>query len=424
MAIFPPELEDFAQLEELSLAGNQISGQLPSFVQNFEQLAVLNLSNNNIDTWTRHKLLSVSTLDLSKNKINSIDETAFAKMPSLFYLNLAENRINNLPTNVILQSNYLYTLDLSRNLFNKIPNIRTNSLRSLDLSSCQLTTLEANSLEPMESLWEINLSLNAIDSIPDNLSSNSLQIFDLSYNDISMISDYSFSALPHLAVLDLRGNDFKEVWYTSHFSSNPYLREVRVKGNRWSCEGFGMNLLLMYEFLTKEPAKVADPASLICYSPSNVTQLTWQDAYMKTWHDEPVLGNFTITAILIGIIIGVIVTSIVCRMLMGSTKTEPPRVVIRETETQNLNPAETNTEPTVLRIHIAEDLPPSYDEALLMPRLNASFHSLPELADDIEEVERVREFRRSRSSGDLVDSRPRDRDRRSVRSPRTVHIEE
>lgn len=414
---FPPELEQFNNLEELSLAGNHLSGRLPNLVQNLRQLSILNLANNNFDSWANYGLNS-TRLDLSKNKINNIEESAFNNMPFLTYLDLAENRISNLPHNLFLNTNKLDTLILSRNEFDTFPNFRSFSLKTLDLSNCQIATLEHNSFFGKSSLAEVNLSINEIDSIPDNIASSTLQTLDLSYNNISSISDQTFSSLPHLMVLDLRGNDFKEVWSTSHFSSNPHLNEVRVKGNRWNCEGFSINLLLTYEFLTREPPKVADTASLICYSPSNVTQMSWQEAYLQTWHQDSGYGPFTMSAIIFGIIIGVVITSFACRGLMSVTKPDPPRVIIREVETQNLNPSVSTD--SVRRIPLTEDLPPSYDEALLMPRLNSSFHSLPGLVDEEEEPVDSRNFRRSRSIGDLVES-PRRTERRSVvRSPRTV----
>lgn len=422
-AVVPSELAEFTQLEELSLAGNHLSGDLPSFLEDLHRLSVFDLSNNNFDSWSNYGLSSVTHLDLSKNKIANIEESAFDRMSSLYYLDLAENRINNLPHNLFLNTHKLDTFVLSRNQFDEFPNFRSFSLRNLDLSNCQISTLEHNSFFGKASLYAVNLSINEIDSIPDHIASSTVQILDLSYNNISSISDQTFSSLPHLEVLDLRGNDFKEVWSTSYFLSNPFLREIKVKGNRWNCEGFSINLLLTYEFLTREPAKVVDPdTTLICYYPNNVTQMTWQDAYLRTWHQESDYAPFTMSAIIFGIIIGVVITSFACRGLMSITKPDSPRVIIREVETQNLNRrTSSDSERVMIRVPLTEDLPPSYDEALLMPRLNSSFHSLPGIVDeDDDAAERNRQFRRSRSIGDLVESPPRRIDRRSVRSPRTV----
>lgn len=419
-ATFPEQLENFRQVETLDLSGNRLTGPLPSYMLSWQRLNALNLSNNNYDSWLRSEnTFNVQKLDLSKNKINRIDEDAFVRMPRLTYLDLSENRINNLPLGMFARTTSLEVLILSRNYFTEVPKFQSPSLRSLHLSSCQITNLDMNVLTDMNSLLEINLSMNEIEFIPDNLVSNSLQEIDFSYNEISTINDRTFSSLPHLAVLDLRGNEFKEVWSSSHFASNLFLREVRVKGNRWSCEGFGVNLLLTYEFLTKEPSKVRDRGSLICYSPSNVTQLSWQQAYIRTWHaDDNAGSSYNIMAVLVGMLIGTLITSCVCRCITALNPPVPPR---RTPETTALNGNATQSNDSVeVRIPLREEQPPSYDEALLMPRLNASFHSLPDFVDEEENNNNNRRYRRSRSIGDLTETRPRAHDRRSVR--RTVDI--
>lgn len=418
---FPKELENFSQVEILDISGNRLTTPLPAYIKNWQNLHTLNLSNNNYDAWiTNDDEYSIRRLDLSKNKINSIDGRAFGKMPNLSFLDLSENRLYNLPTDVFADANNMDTLVLSRNYFSEVPSFLSQSLRSLSLSYCQITTVDVASLVGMRSLLEIDLSMNQLEEIPEGLTSSTLQELDLSYNEISMITDRTFSALPHLAVLDLRGNEFKEVWSTSHFASNPFLREVHVKGNRWSCEGFSVNLLLTYEYLTKDPPKIADRESLICYSPSNVTQLSWQRAYILTWHpNETSTQTYTMMAVFVGVIIGIAVTSCVCRGLISLNKPDPPRAT-NEASVLNANGVTTQprAESVVMRIPLREDLPPSYDEALLMPRLNSSFHSLPDFIDEEENI--GHQYRRSRSIGDLTESRPRAGDRRSIR--RTVEI--
>lgn len=421
---FPTHLEKFSRVEILDLAGNHLSRPLPNYIQNWEHLVTLNLSNNNYDTWiSDDRRYAIKNLDLSKNKINNIDHEAFYGMPSLHFLDLSENRIYDLPPTIFSENKRLDTLLLSRNYFSDVPRFKSSSLRSLHLSNCQINGIDSDSFTGMQSLLEIDLSINQIESIPDNLASNTLQEVHLSYNEINTLNDRTFSSLPHLAVLDLRGNEFREVWSTSHFASNPFLREVQVKGNRWNCEGFSVDLLLTYEFLTKEPPKITDRASLICYSPSNVTQLSWQQAYIRTWHpNDATTESYTTIAVMIGIIIGIVITSFVCRGLMTFNKPESSRP-LPETTVVNLNGAvvQPRADSVVMRVPLRdEDLPPTYDEALLMPRLNSSFHSLPDFID--EEDEPCRRYRRSRSIGDLTEHRPRGGDRRSVRRTVEIHI--
>ncbi|CAK1544545.1 unnamed protein product [Leptosia nina] len=421
---FPRQLEQFSQIQTLDMSGNRLSTPLPAYIENFQSLAILNLSNNNYDAWRKSEsTVHFKRLDLSRNKINRIDEDAFSLTPMLSSLDLSENRLNDLATTMFASAQHMDTLILSRNYFLTVPQFQSQSLRSLHLSNCQIAVLSANAASEMTSLVVLDLSINQIESIPDNFHSKTLQELDMSYNEVSSLSDRTFSSLPHLAVLDLRGNGFKEVWSTSYFASNPFLREVYVKGNRWSCEGFGVNLLLTYEFLTKDPPKVSDKASLICYTPSNVTQLTWQQAYIRTWHADGSTGSeYTFMAVMIGIIIGVLITSLVCRGLMVFNRPDPPR---QTAETTVLNGPVTPIQDdqqvrvTLRNTSFREDLPPSYDEALLLPRLNSSFHSLPDFVD---EEDTLRRSRRSRSIGDLTETRPRIGDRRLHEPERDKNI--
>ncbi|CAH0592284.1 unnamed protein product [Chrysodeixis includens] len=418
---FPSRLENFTNVKALDLSGNHLNRPIPDYLEKWTNLTTLNLSNNLYDTWiTNAEKYAVKILDLSKNKISIIDDRAFTTMPQLHFLDLSENRIYELPPEVFAGAHNLDSLILSRNYFSDVPAFQSPSLRSLHLSSCQVANINVDSLAGMGSLLEIDLSMNQLESLPENLASYTLQELNLSYNSINTLTDGTFSSLPHLAVLDLRGNEFRDVWSTSHFASNPFLREVHVKGNRWSCEGFSVNLLLTYEFLTKEPPKVFDTKSLICYTPSNVTQMSWQQAYIKTWHPlESSTPSFTTMAVLVGIIIGVVITSCVCRGLVAVSSPDPIRPPT-ETTVLNLNGVvpQSRVDSVVLRVPLREDLPPSYDEALLMPRLNSSFHSLPDFVDEEEEP---RNYRRSRSIGDLTESRPRMGDRRSLRRPVEIH---
>lgn len=412
---FPPQLENFSRVEVIDISGNRLSSSLPTYFQDWNQLAILNLSNNNYDSWLNSEYtFNFIKLDLSKNKINHIDEEAFLRMPRLYLLELSENRLYDLPPRIFQKATSLEVLILSRNYFSEVLRFESSSLKNLRLSNCQITSFDTNSLTGMPSLLEIDLSINQIESIPDNVASNSLQELDLSYNEIDKLTDSTFVMLPHLAVLNLRGNGFRDVWSTSHFASNQFLREVHVKGNRWSCEGFSVNLLLTYEYLTKEPAKVFDKASLICYSPANVTQMSWQQAYIQTWHaDEGSMSSYTFLAVVFGMIIGIVITSFVCRLLMSKNKPNPPRPT-SETTILNGNAIQPRPESVVLRVPLREDLPPTYDEALLLPTLNSSFHSLPDFVD--ESNNRERGNRRSRSIGDLTETRPRLGDRRSART--------
>ncbi|XP_064292578.1 protein artichoke [Plodia interpunctella] len=412
---FPESLRQFHQLHTLEFSGNGLSSPPPYFIGQLFSLVTLNLSNNNYNSWIKSgQRYFFVRLDLSKNSINAIDDGAFNDLPRFSYLDLSANRLQDLALDLFSDTG-LETLILTRNFFSSVPKFVSSTLTNLALNNCLISEFPADSLSEMNSILQLDLSINMIESIPENLASSTLQELDLSYNYISTLNMYSFSSLPHLAVLDLRGNRFTEIWSTSYFSSNPFLREIHLSNNLWSCDGFSVNLFLTYDFLTKEPPKVSDASSLICHSPSNVTGISWREAYIRTWHPEVSSSTYTYVAVTIGLVLGILLTSLVCRCLIAKDVPELPRPATETTILSDHTIAET----TVMRIPLHdEDLPPSYDEALLMPRLNSSFHSLPDFVD-LEET--TQQHRRSMSIGDLAD-RPRTRDRRSMRHTVEVRI--
>lgn len=134
---------------------------------------------------------SLTSLDLSNAKLTFIQPNAFQNLPALTELNLSQN----------------YRLSLSRNA-NEV--VHSESLRSLDLSNCNMDTIE---ITGFPKLIIIILRGNLISHIrKDNFARNpDLEVIDLSFNAITHISSNSFLVTVHLKYLDLSYNLIRRI---------------------------------------------------------------------------------------------------------------------------------------------------------------------------------------------------------------------
>ncbi|XP_062002932.1 receptor-like protein 36 [Rosa rugosa] len=142
----PDFLKNQSRLWQLDLSGNQIQGQIPNWIWRLNSLGLLNLSYNsivNLEPLLPNSTFTLFTLDLNSNKIQGIHSSyAFLQIG---HLGLASNKLRTFPDFLRNQSTLNY-LDLSNNqIQGQIPNWiwRLNSLQELNLSCNSLETLEA-----------------------------------------------------------------------------------------------------------------------------------------------------------------------------------------------------------------------------------------------------------------------------------------
>lgn len=178
------------QLKYFNMADNGISGISDGVLNVFENLEVLDLSENlleSVNSATFDGLSQLEKLDLSKNRIQffNISESVFSTAPSLTTLNLAENLIDQLHDDVFKN---------------------TTSLHHLNLAANQIHVVDGHVLEPVVKLQFLNVSKNVIHSVI-NLNLPQLEMFDLSWNNVSSLTKDMFKNLENLKVLILDGNN-------------------------------------------------------------------------------------------------------------------------------------------------------------------------------------------------------------------------
>jgi len=126
---------------------------------------------NNTDLWK---------LDLSKNNIRVIESNSFNSLINLLYLNLAYNKIVHLNENLINGSKRLTELDLSHNNIGKLTKIISNSVLYVNMTWCNISTIEINALSNLSNIEVLDLSDNLINNIPNEFESKTLAVLLLS----------------------------------------------------------------------------------------------------------------------------------------------------------------------------------------------------------------------------------------------------
>ncbi|XP_043787277.1 insulin-like growth factor-binding protein complex acid labile subunit isoform X3 [Apis laboriosa] len=362
-----PGLHGFPLLTHARLARNAIR-ILPDriFARN-RQLGFLYLSGNRLETLTAgtfEGLVKLQTLDLSANNLEKIH-------PYTFHENIE-----------------LKTLNLSYNAFYELPKF-TSAVITLDASSNLINRLNENLFVNMPRLKSIDLSDNRIQKIPFGLKSTTLRNFDLRANRIVELANDTFLQLPQLRSIDLSGNRLTEVADPEIFRNNPNLDIIYLEDNPWHCDCD--KLFAMYNYLT-EPPKIFKQI-LICQSPSNVSGYSWLIACFDEWH-KPLDYNkdrswgFAIIVILsLTILFGSFV-SIRHMMKIRRRAIEQRRrlenlSLLRQTRNQTQvttvqEIVEHRPEPRINPLELIE--PPSYEEAVQMPRLTQSLDNLDNIS--------------------------------------------
>lgn len=139
-----------AALQYFIADSNQISGLVGHQFSRMN-LHTLNLAHNRINYLTHASFAecNVRNLYLSSNSITSIAENAFASLaPQLERLELSKNPLQTIPFHVF---DGLYRLIY------------------LNLSTCSLTRLDDLQFQSLQSLRSLDLSVNSLQSIPDNV---------------------------------------------------------------------------------------------------------------------------------------------------------------------------------------------------------------------------------------------------------------
>lgn len=126
--------KNFPYLEELRLAGNDLSFIHPDALSGLHQLKVLMLQNNQLKTVPNtaiKNLYSLQSLRLDANHITTVPEDSFEGLQQLRHLWLDDNSLTEVPVGPMRHQANLQALTLALNRITHIPNNAFANLSSL-----------------------------------------------------------------------------------------------------------------------------------------------------------------------------------------------------------------------------------------------------------------------------------------------------
>uniref|UniRef100_A0A8C5E680 Leucine-rich repeat-containing G-protein coupled receptor 4 n=1 Tax=Gouania willdenowi TaxID=441366 RepID=A0A8C5E680_GOUWI len=211
--------KNFPYLEELRLAGNDLSFIHPEALSGLHQLKVLMLQNNQLKTVPSaalKNLHSLQSLRLDANHITTVPEDSFEGLQQLRHLWLDDNNLTEVPIGSLRHQENLQALTLALNRILYIPD---------------------NAFANLSSLVVLHLHNNKIKKIDDNCFAGlvNLETLDLNFNNL-MVFPKAIVALPKLKELGFHSNDIASI-PEGAFHNNPLLRTIHLYDNPLSFVG-------------------------------------------------------------------------------------------------------------------------------------------------------------------------------------------
>jgi WD40 repeat protein/GTPase SAR1 family protein len=199
-------------MRRLSMAGNALASIDDSFFRGltarWPALVELNLSDNFLFALPPSigMLQRAHVLKLSSNQLDSLPSTV-AYLSQLEYLSLADNRLATLPDALFESLRWLATLDVSRNALSSLPPFAmTGCLRSLDISHNAFAVLPAG-VERLPALRHLIACNNQLRDLPFEWgAARSLDTLDLSHNAIHYLPATLAALAPRLSTLIVEAN--------------------------------------------------------------------------------------------------------------------------------------------------------------------------------------------------------------------------
>ncbi|XP_066158327.1 insulin-like growth factor-binding protein complex acid labile subunit isoform X2 [Euwallacea fornicatus] len=390
---------------------NSMLEQIPN--GHMEKLLRLDLSGNylkKIPTNGFIALCSLQMLNLSTNAITVIDFDAFQGLTEVQSIDLSFNKLISLGEQ-FNNNSALTFLNLSHNYISELHTLRSKSLKALVVSFCEIYELNKYSLSLMPNLIRLTMSRNFLTRLPDRLVARNLVILDLSYCRMNTLSNETFSEMFYLREINLANNALTSI-DPSYF---PRAFKATIKDNPWRCNC--KKIKKMFEWMTAYNSDELD--ALVCYSPEPVAGQTWEQACENEWYPNQITRD-TMWYYSLGIVVAMVLALFGLVVLRKVKSLQQQRVRLEE-EARRAEEREalSRMQERQREIHDEDNRnapdprelqrPPSYNEALLLPRMNVSrsslagsFHSLGsrgslrESSSDVSKKKKNRRKRRRR----------------------------
>lgn len=237
LKIVPGFFNKLIKLETLEITNNNLSGVVDGTFSPLSSLKNLNLSNNAITSFSEHSfsgLFELKSLDLSYNNLSFIDSKAVSLNSNLAYINLTHNYLANVEVTTF-QSIPIIEIDLS-----------CNRLTNFSFSDKTISYSNATFYNSVEN---VNLSGNVLESIEDYFVGPEVDTADLSNNIIKLLAKKAFFTASKLRYLYLNNNKLTSI-HRATFSQQINLKYLDLSSNPIVTITFGLlNNLKSLEYL-------------------------------------------------------------------------------------------------------------------------------------------------------------------------------
>nr|XP_050869072.1 chaoptin-like isoform X1 [Vespula vulgaris]XP_050869073.1 chaoptin-like isoform X1 [Vespula vulgaris]XP_050869074.1 chaoptin-like isoform X1 [Vespula vulgaris]XP_050869075.1 chaoptin-like isoform X1 [Vespula vulgaris]XP_050869076.1 chaoptin-like isoform X1 [Vespula vulgaris]XP_050869077.1 chaoptin-like isoform X1 [Vespula vulgaris]XP_050869078.1 chaoptin-like isoform X1 [Vespula vulgaris]XP_050869079.1 chaoptin-like isoform X1 [Vespula vulgaris]XP_050869080.1 chaoptin-like isoform X1 [Ve len=215
-------LANALNLEILTLSNNEIVNvDVASFVS-LKYLRELDLSHNRIDTMSGFAIANLSHLlsvDLSHNYLNALPANFFAHSSMLRRVNLSENKFRQIPAVALSGQNLpgLAWLNLTRNPLNRIHDLPSEAmypiLQEIHISGTNLSIVTSQDFEAFPALQHLFLGQNCILRVSPGAfrSLPNLLTLHLGMNSLEILPKERLQGMEHLRILNLTHNRLKEL---------------------------------------------------------------------------------------------------------------------------------------------------------------------------------------------------------------------
>lgn len=214
-----PSLGNLSSLEVLSISGNQLSGVDVSRLSGLTRLREFDLSRNVISSLSGFafaNLSQLSSVDLSSNSLAALPANFFQLSTSLRRLDLARNKFRQIPT-AALNLPGLGWLNLTGNPLSRIHDLSSvrlyPSMQEIHISGTNLTIVTSKDFEAFPALLHLFLDVNRISRVSPGAfrSLPSLLTLDLGVNELEILPQERLQGLSRLRLLNLTHNRLKEL---------------------------------------------------------------------------------------------------------------------------------------------------------------------------------------------------------------------
>ncbi|XP_021092171.1 leucine-rich repeat serine/threonine-protein kinase 2 [Heterocephalus glaber] len=221
-------------IEKLELHQNALTGFPQQLCETLKCLTHLDLHSNKFTSFPSYllKMNCISNLDASRNNIGpSIVLDASVRCPTLKQLNLSYNQLSSVPENLPDVVEKLEQLILEGNKISGIYSpLSLKELKILNLSKNHISSLPENFLEACPRVESFSARMNSLAAMP--FLPSSITSLKLSQNKFTRIPDAILN-LPHLRSLDMSSNDIEYLPSPANWKSLN-LRELLFSYNQIS----------------------------------------------------------------------------------------------------------------------------------------------------------------------------------------------